>query len=303
MIYLITGATGLIGQQIIKRCEEQHIVVHYLTTSRSKIKTTNTCKGFYWNPKSNDIDIGAFEGVSTIIHLAGANIAKRWTKSYKKEIIESRTKTTNLLKETLEKIQHTITHFISASGISIYKNSLTEFYDEDSVALGDNFIAQVVQKWEASVDSLSELNINVAKIRIGLVLDKKQGALPKITKPVKMYIGAAFGKGTQWQSWIHIKDLTSIFMYISQNKLTGVYNAVSPNSVSQNKFIKSCGEILSKPIWLPNIPKLVLKLFLGEMSTILIDSQRVSSSKIEEKGFLFEFPSLRKALQFLYSRS
>lgn len=302
MAYLITGATGLVGRHIAKQCEEQNIVVHYLTTSKSKIQTTETYKGFYWNPELNFIDEDAFEGVTTIIHLAGASVAKRWTKSYKKKILESRTATISLLKESISKINHTITHFISASAIGIYENSMEEFHKEDSLEIGSDFLAVVVEEWEKSADSISELNIEVAKVRIGLVLDDKEGALPKMTKPIKIYLGAAFGKGTQWQSWIHVKDLASIFMFIAEKKLTGIYNAVAPNAVTQNKLISRCGEILEKPIWLPNIPKFITRLMFGEMSALLLGNKRVSSSKIENKGFLFEFPSLRKALQFLFKK-
>lgn len=302
MIYLITGATGLVGKHIVKRCEQQNIVVHYLTTSKSKIKNTPTYKGFYWDPTSGYIDKEAFKGVSTIIHLAGANVAKRWTNSYKKKILESRIIPTTLLKKVLTEINHTVTQFISASAIGIYEDSLVEFYAEDSRYLGANFLADVVKQWEGAVNQIADLGIAVAKIRIGIVLDAKQGALPKIAKPIKMYSGAAFAKGNQWQSWIHIHDLASLFMFVAQEKLTGVYNAVSPNAVTQNKLIASCAAVLSKPLWLPNIPKFVLRLMLGEMSMILLASQRVDSSKIQEEGFLFEFPSLRKALQFLFDK-
>lgn len=299
MVYLITGATGFIGQQIVARCKEQHITVHYLTTSKAKIENTETYKGFYWDPKTDEIDVNAFEGVSTIIHLAGANVAKRWTKSYKKEILDSRIKSALLIKNTLETLDHSVTHFISASGIGIYENSLIEIHKEDSTLFGNDFLAEVTKKWEAATDSFLSLNISTSKIRIGIVFAKKEGALPKMTHPIKMYLGAAFGKGNQWQSWIHVKDLTSIFMYVAQHKLTGTYNAVAPNVVTQNKLIDSCGKVLSKPIWLPNIPKFMVKIILGEMGSILLSSQQVSAVKIQDKGFIFEFPSLRKTLQFL----
>ncbi len=302
MAYLITGATGLVGKQIVKRCEEQNIVVHYLTTSKNKIQTTDTYKGFFWDPNKGYIDKKAFEGVSTIIHLAGANVAKRWTTSYKQQIVESRIKPTNLLKKVLLENEHTISQFISASAIGIYKDSLVEFHSENSRCLGDDFLANVVKDWEAAVDEIADLGIAVAKLRIGVVLDEKEGALPKMIKPIKMYIGAVFGKGTQWQSWIHVNDLALMFLFVAKEKLTGVYNAVAPNAVTQNKLIKSCASVLSRPLWLPNIPKFVLQLMLGEMSVILLGSQRVDSSKIQEEGFLFEFPSLRKALLFLFRK-
>ena len=302
MIYLITGATGLVGKHIVKRCEQQNITVHYLTTSKSKIKTTPTYKGFFWDPKSGYIDKEAFAGVSTVIHLAGASVAKRWTKAHKQQILESRILPTNLLKTVLSEINHTVSQFISASAIGIYSDSLLDFHDEDSGKLGDDFLATVVKKWEHAVDQIADLGIAITKLRLGIVLDEKEGALPKMVQPIKLYFGAAFAKGDQWQSWIHINDLSAMFMYVANEKLTGVFNAVAPNAVSQNKLIASCAEILNKPLWLPNIPKFMVKLMLGEMSTIVLASQRVDCSKIQEEGFLFEFPSLRKALQFLFKK-
>ncbi len=302
MVYLITGATGLVGRQIVKQCLEKNSVVHYLTTSKSKIQNQQYYRGFFWDPKSSYIDVKAFEGVDVIIHLAGSSVAKRWTKPYKKSIIDSRVNTANLIKETLLKIDHKVVHFISASAIGIYKSSLLEFYSEESKLLANDFLAEVVKQWEASANQFSEIGLKVSKLRVGLVLDEKEGALPKLVRPVKMYAGAAFGKGLQWQSWIHVKDLASLFVFVAEKKLEGTYNAVSPNAVIQNKIISSCAEVLSKPLWLPNIPKWVARLVFGEMSVLMLSSQRVSSAKIEKEGFLFEFPSLRKALQYLLKK-
>lgn len=302
MIYLITGATGLVGKHIVKRCEQQNITVHYLTTSKKKIISSPGYKGFFWDPKNGYIDKKAFDGVSVIIHLAGANVAKRWTNSYKEQILESRIVPTTLLKTVLSEINHTVSQFIAASAVGVYEDSLIEFHAEESQCLGDDFLADVVKKWEYAVDQIADLGIAITKLRLGIVLDVNEGALPKMAKPVKMYFGAAFAKGNQWQSWIHINDLASMFLFVAQEKLTGVYNAVAPNSVTQNKLIASLAKVLNKPLWLPNIPKFVIKLMLGEMSTILLSSQRVDSSKIQEEGFLFEFPSLRKALKFLFNK-
>ena len=139
----------------------------------------------------------------------------------------------------------------------------------------------------------------VAKVRIGLVLAKDGGALPEIVKPIKFGAGAAFGDGKQWQSWIHVQDLASIFMYVLQYQLEGIYNGVAPNAVTNKELTKAAASVLQRPLILPNIPRFVMKLALGEMHILLFESQRVSSQKIEDKGFDFTYANLRPALEDL----
>ena len=300
MIYLVTGATGLVGSQILKLCEQKGIFVHYLTTRKSKIQETKFLKGFYWNPNTKEIDPLCLQGVTKIIHLSGATISKRWTTSYKKEIIDSRIASTELLLETLKGNSHSINQIIAASAIGIYPNSLTGFCNEEnSEVTRDNFLAQVVQSWENSVDQFSDLDITISKIRTGLVLSARGGALPKMVKPIGMCLGAAFGEGKQWQSWIHITDIARIFLFVTENKLEGIYNGVAPNAVTQNKFIRTAAETIEKPLWMPNIPESVVKMIFGEMSLLLLSSQRVSSKKIKDQGFTFKYNTIESAMDNL----
>ena len=299
MTVLITGATGLIGQEIVKQCHAQDINVHYLTTSKSKLSTEANYKGFYWNPNNNEIDHNCFKDVSAIINLVGASISKRWTKSYKKEILESRTKTAQLLQETIKTHNYQVEHVVSASAIGIYPSSLTNYYEEDANDISDSFLGKVVLQWEAAVDGFKTLGCKLSKVRIGLVLAKDGGALPEIVKPIKFGAGAAFGDGKQWQSWIHIEDLAAIFMYVLQYQLEGIYNGVAPNAVTNNELTKMAASVLQRPLILPNIPKFMMKLVLGEMHILLFESQRVSSQKIENKGFEFTYANLRPALEGL----
>lgn len=293
---LITGATGLIGQEIVKICHDQNMNVHYLTTSKNKLTTTDNYKGFYWNPDTKEIDIFCFEGVDTIINLVGASISKRWTDSYKKEIITSRTETAQLLLDTIKSNNFPIKQIVSASAIGIYPNSVTNYYEEDEPSVSASFLGQVVERWEAIVDQFASAGIQLAKIRIGLVLSTKGGALPEIAKPIRLGLGAAFGSGEQWQSWIHIKDLARLFVFAVTNNLEGTYNGVAPNPVSNLELTKTVAKTLHKPLILPNIPKFAMKLVLGEMHILLFESQRVSASKIEETGFDFEYHHLEPAL-------
>ncbi len=296
MRVLITGATGLIGSELSSLCRENGIQVNYLTTDKSKIKKEETYKGFYWDPKNEQIEKGCIEGVKTIIHLAGASIAEPWSNSYKKKILKSRTETAALLYKTLKENEHQVENFISASAIGVYPSSEQKLYSEDDEVVADNFIGEVVRKWEAAADEFENLGLDVAKIRVGLVLAEDGGMLEKIKKPISLNMGAALGSGKQWQSWIHIKDLAGIFFFAIKNELTGVYNAVAPNPVTNKELTKELARQMGKSIWLPNVPKFALKGLLGEMSQIVLSSQLVSSKKIEEVGYNFKYTNLSRAL-------
>lgn len=299
MKVLITGATGMIGSRLSDLCRESGMIVHYLTTSKSKIEKRDDYKGFYWDPKSEELEKECLEGVSTIIHLAGASIAEKWTSEYKETIIKSRTETAALLYDTLKNNEHQVENFISASAIGKYPDSLEKLYFEDDEVLADNFVGTVVKKWEAAADRFSNLGIDVAKIRVGLVLSEKGGMLEKVRKPIEMNVGAPLGSGKQWQSWIHLDDLAGIFLHAIERELTGVYNAVAPNPVTNKEMTKQLADQLNKPLWLPNVPKFVLKTMLGEMSQIVLSSQLVSCKKIEEHGYKFKYSNLSKALEDL----
>lgn len=299
MIVLITGATGVVGKEIVKLCLLKNIQVHYLTTDSSKLKQEENYKGFYWNPKQNEIDEACFKDVDAIIHLAGATISKRWTASYKKEILDSRVQVTKFLFESLKKQDHKVTEFIGASAIGLYPDSLTNYYDETYKGVSQSFLGDVIWQWESAMDSFSVLGINVAKIRIGLVLAKDGGALPQIIKPIRFGVGAPFGSGQHWQSWIHINDLAGLFLFVLKHQLEGVYNGVAPNPVTNVEFTKTIAKTLNRPLILPNIPKNIMQLVLGEMHLLLFESQRVSSKKVEDLGFEFKYHHLQPALQDL----
>ncbi|MAM18639.1 MAG: TIGR01777 family protein [Gramella sp.] len=296
MRVLITGATGMVGSRLSDLCLEKGMEVHYLTTGKSKIQKKENYKGFYWNPDTGEIEAGCLEGVDTIVHLAGASIAEPWTSSYKKQIIKSRVATANLLFETLKKQENEVENFISASAIGVYPSSLQKLYFEDDAAVADNFVGEVVRKWEAAADQFEKIGLDVAKIRIGLVLAEEGGMLEKIKKPISLNMGAALGSGKQWQSWIHVEDLAGIFLFAIQNHLSGTFNAVAPNPVTNKELTKELAKQMGKSIWLPNVPKFALKTLLGEMSQIVLSSQLVSCKKIDSAGYNFKYHQLSRAL-------
>ncbi len=299
MNILITGATGLIGRKMVTLLKKDNHIIHYLTTSKAKIKHTPNQKGFYWNPGKGEIDLAAFEDVSVVIHLAGASVSKKWTKAYKKEIIQSRVQTANLLFNTLQSHPNQVKQFVAASAVGIYPDNLTAIYHEDDSKIDDSFLGEVTQLWEESTNLFKSLPLLVTTIRIGVVLAKESGALVEMTKPIKYGFGAALASGKQYVSWIHIDDLVAIFKYVIEHNLEGIYNAVSPYPTTNEELTKAIAKTIHKPLFLPNVPKFVLRFLLGEMHKIVTTSQHVSSRKILDSGFQFQFASLSKSLQNL----
>ena len=301
MKILIAGATGLIGNDVIDLCLEKNIEVNFLTTNKDKLNFRPDINGYYWNPGNAEIDSNCFENVSAIINLAGAPIAQKWTDTNKHNILQSRIDSINTLYTALKNYGPSqVKSFISASAIGIYPDSLTTYYIETESESSEGFAGQVVEDWEKTARNFEELVPNVSLVRIGLVLSDKGGALLKIAGAVNKYVGAAFGSGEQWQSWIQLRDLSRMFLYIYENELSGIYNGVAPNPVTQNKLLKELAKVLNRPLIFPNIPKFALRLLFGEMSEILLSSQRVSSKKIETKGFEFRYQNICRALESIY---
>ena len=301
MKVLITGATGLVGTELSMLLINNGITVHYLTTSTKKIESKPNFHGFYWNPQEGKIDENALIGVDAIIHLAGANIAKRWTKAYKQEIIESRVLSANVLFNALKKNPHQVQQFISASGTAIYPDSDINTYDENSAQINTGFLSNVVLKWEESADQFKLINIKVCKMRTGVVYAKQGGALAEILKPIKLGIGSSFGSGNQIQSWIHLQDLANLYYFVLKNNSEGVYNAVAPDNVSDEKLTKTIAKTLKKPLFMPNIPRLVMKLVLGEMHELLFSNKKIKPQKAINEGFIFKFPNIESALKNILS--
>ena len=300
MRILITGATGLVGSEITRLLHEKGININYLTTSRSKIEKSDNYKGFYWNPSTGEIDTKCLEGVGAIINLAGASVFQPWTTSNKKKILNSRIDSLNLLSRTLEENDHEVGQLASASAIGIYPSSTQKMHYEEEKEVADNFLGEVSEKWEVAAQKFSNLGVRVAIVRIGIVLARDGGALPQIARPVKYNVGTALGSGKQWQSWIHVTDLARLFLFLISNGAEGVFNGVAPNPVTNEDLTREVAAVMDKKIWLPKVPGFALKLVMGEMSTVVLGSQLVSSKKVEEEGFNFQFINLRQAIRDIY---
>lgn len=296
---LITGGHGLIAQKLVKKLEKDY-VVRLLTRAK---KQENE---FEWDIEKGIIDEKALIGVHHIIHLAGANVAeKRWTKTRKQEIISSRVNSAKLILNSLKKNNLKINSFISASAVGFYGTETTEKIYTEKDNKGTDFLSNVVFLWEHMADQFLKQNIakRVVKLRTGVVLSDKGGALIKMKTPIKYYIGAALGSGKQYMPWIHIEDICAMYEFaINNSKVKGVYNAASPTHTTNRELTKSIAYVLKKPLFFPNIPSSIIKLIFGEAAVILLEGSRVSSHKITNEGFDFKYPELRLALENLLKK-
>ncbi len=296
---LITGASGLIGTRLIKNLLEKGHRVSVLSRQTSNFKGVST---YNWDIDKQLVDLKAFEGIDTIIHLAGAGIAdKRWTKQRKQEIVDSRIRSTQLLYNTIEAIKAPIKTFISASAVGYYGDRNDEILYENTES-GTGFLADCCKQWEAAVDEGLKSGMRVVKLRIGIVLSKQGGALSELARPVSFFVGAPLGSGKQWMPWIHLTDLVSIFEKAIENSdYTGTFNACTPYPVTNYEFTKILAKKLFRPVWPVNVPEFVLKTMLGEMSTVILNSTRTSPQKLLDMGFRFRYQGLDAALSEIYS--
>ncbi|MDO9137030.1 MAG: TIGR01777 family oxidoreductase [Lutibacter sp.] len=290
---LVTGGTGFIGRALCDLLRTKGHTV--LILSRTKTDKPNT---FYWNLAERYIDPAAIINTDYIIHLAGEGIAdKRWTTQRKKDLINSRVETANLLFEKVKELNPNLKGFIAASGIGYYGATTAEKIYEGNDAAGEDFISEICKVWEKASLQFDAINIRTVIFRTGVVLAKEGGALEKLSQPIKLGVGAPIGSGEQYIPWIHLNDLCNMYVEtIENNEIKGIYNAVAPEHVTNKALTKMIAKNLKKPLWLPNIPAFVMKLILGKMAVIILEGSRVSSEKIMATGFKFKFPTLNEAL-------
>jgi uncharacterized protein (TIGR01777 family) len=292
---LITGGTGLVGTHLTKLLlKKGHSVVYLSRKSGEK----NGIRLFKWDIERGELDIEAFNGVDAVVHLAGLGIAdKRWTTDYKEKIYSSRIQSTQLLVNTILKNNIPLNSFVSTSAIGIYGNNITGTADEN-YPTATNFLAKVCHDWEHEAFKLQTTKVVI--IRVGVVLAKESGFIPEVAKPIRYFMGAPLGNGNQHISWIHIDDLCAIYAQaILDPNMHGPYNAVAPTVISNKAITQDMATKMHRPILLPPVPKFVLQLLFGELSTTLVANQAVSSKKIEHTGFTFQFTTATEALNNL----
>jgi uncharacterized protein (TIGR01777 family) len=300
---LITGGSGLIGTALSKELLNKGYELIILSRSAEKQKSANSRLTYaHWDIENEAIDKDAIERADYIIHLAGENLAKRWTSKRKKEIIDSRIKSSDFLVRTLTETSNHVKAVISASGIGWYGNGPYlendhngSFTETDSPA--SDFLGTTCQQWEDSIEPVTNLGKRLVKLRCGVVLSNEGGALPEFRKPLRFGFATVLGNGKQVMSWIHIEDVVRLYIYAIENeKLHGVYNAVAPHPVSNKKFVLQLARSFRGKYFIPiYIPSFVLRAVFGEKTIEVLKTCSVSCKKIRATGFTFLYPSITAA--------
>lgn len=300
MNILISGGSGLVGSHLSQLLTEKG---HHVAILSRSAKSSSPYQTFVWNPDKGIFPVEALENTEVIIHLAGAGIAdKRWTSSYKEEILKSRTESANLIFRSLKNNKHKVHTYISSSAVGYYGDCGDAWIDELRPP-ADDFMGNVCDDWEKSAIQFETLGIRVARIRTGVVLANGSGALPVLALSVKLFAGAPLGSGQQYIPWIHIEDLSKMYLFAIDNKsVHGAYNASAPTPVTNKHFTQLLGRVLHRPIWPIAVPGFLLKLLLGEKAVVVLNGQRTTSEKIRLAGFNFQFTDAELALKNLLDK-
>jgi uncharacterized protein (TIGR01777 family) len=303
---LLTGGTGMIGTHLQNLLVEKGYNVIVLIRNEKQNKPSNKNISYAkWNVEKEKIDKDAIAQSDFIIHLAGANVAeKRWTNKRKKEIIESRTKSGELIVKSLKEIPNKVKAVISASAIGWYgldtNESRQNGFKEDAPA-ANNFLGNTCKFWEENIKPVEQLNKRLTIFRFGIVLSETGGALSAFKKPLNFGIAAILGDGKQIISWIHIDDLCRLLLFAIENEnISGVYNAVAPQPVTNKELTLTLAKQMRGKFFIPvHVPAFVLKLALGELSIEVLKSATVNDDKIRKAEFDFLYPSIKKTLEAL----
>ncbi|MEO6548091.1 MAG: TIGR01777 family oxidoreductase [Ferruginibacter sp.] len=305
---LITGGSGLIGQQLTSHLLAKGYQVIILTRKMplSKVAAANTSYAL-WSVENKTIDAEAIRNCDYIIHLAGAGVVdKKWTDAYKAEIVKSRTESSALLIDALQKNPHKVKAVVSASAVGWYGEDPSRGKDGfiETDPADNSFLGETCKLWEQSIDPVQQLGIRLVKLRTGIVLSNEGGALVEFKKPTRFGIAGILGSGKQVVSWIHIEDLCRMYTEaITNEQLTGSYNAVAPQPVSNKELTMQLATHLKGKFYIPvHVPAVVLKIMLGTRSVEVLKSTTVSCKKITLAGYKFLFPTLNDALLDLCKR-
>jgi len=282
----ITGATGFIGRYLVQSLSRDGHSVRALSRAA-------------WDIFAGEPPAESLAGADAVIHLAGVPVAQRWTRSTKKQILDSRVVGTHHLVTALSTLSQRPEVLVCASAIGIYGDRGDEILTEAS-PIGQGFLADVCNRWESEADLAESLGIRVVKLRIGIALGRKGGALEKMLPPFRAFLGGRLGAGSQWMSWVHVADIVGIIRHAIDQPVHGAINATAPNPVRNIEFTHQLGTALHRPAIFP-VPGMALKVLFGEMSEVLLASQRVLPKVAESAGYRFEFPELGAALRDLSS--
>lgn len=295
MKILITGGTGLVGSAIIQKLIARGDEIINLSTSKSSI--SNGVQHIMWNPKKGEIK-ESIPQVDAVINLAGYSVANKWTTENKAKIIDSRMQSTELLMRIIRELPQKPKVIVTTSASGYYAPSY--LVQDENAPAGTGFLSELCVDWENATLKAEELGIRRVILRVGVVLAKGEGALGKMLPFFKLGVGSATGSGKQYMSWIHLQDLADMYIHaIDNEQVSGSYNACSPNPVTNYEYSKTLAKTIHRPFFFPNVPKFALDLLFGEMSSMLLNSQRLSAQKIIQTGFHFKFTEIKSALKDL----
>ncbi|MBL7702914.1 MAG: TIGR01777 family oxidoreductase [Ferruginibacter sp.] len=298
---LITGGTGLVGKALTNALVEKGYKVIILTRDIKGKKQGEKITYAKWDVEKQEIDIDALQQADHIIHLAGAPVVeKKWTAAYKKEIRDSRIESSRLMIAALKNNENKVRAIVSASAIGWYGADVypvTPFTEDD--AADGSFLGQTCKLWEAGIEPVTGLGKRLVKLRIGIVLSNDGGALVEFKKPLRFRIAAILGNGKQVTSWIHIDDLCNMLIAgIENENLSGSYNAVAPNPVSNKELTLTLAKAIRGKFFLAlHVPSFVLKTMMGESSIEVLKSTTVSCKKIQDAGFKFTFKTIEASIK------
>lgn len=292
---LITGASGFIGSAVVSHFKKQGYVVSRLVRHVHE-KQADT---IYWNPLNEEINLDNLEGFHAVIHLAGENVAARWTRDKKEEIFLSRVRHTWLLAHALARLKRPPKVFFAASAIGFYGDWGDDIVTEEN-RKGKGFLSDVCAKWEQASQVLDEQKVRVIRARFGVVLSSKGGMLKKLLPLYRFGLGGKIGSGRQWMSWIALQDLIDgIAFAIADNKMSGVFNFTAPNPVTNQEFTWKLAKAVHRWPLVP-LPRWIVKLFYGQMGKeLLLTSTRAVPEKLLKRGFLFKQPTLEEVFSEL----
>jgi uncharacterized protein len=293
---IISGASGLIGRRLATLFAAEGHSIHAL--SRGGGRTPPGARGSAWDPSSGEPPLEALRDADAVIHLAGENVAQRWTDDARRRIRESRVAGTRSLVQALAKLPRRPEALICASAVGYYGSRGDETLTEGSPP-GTGFLPEVCVAWEREAQAAEELGMRVVRLRLGVVLDSKGGALPRMLPAFRWGVGGRLGDGRQWMSWIHLEDVAGLFRTAVLAPMNGAVNAVSPNPVTNAEFTRVLARAISRPAVFA-VPEFALKAMLGEMSEVLLASQRAVPTAAEAAGYRFRFPELQGALKALF---
>ena len=298
----ITGATGLVGTRLVSKLKEQNHQIVVFTRNSDKARKIFPSTRFpnleivRYTPLESGTWQDKVSGCDAVVNLAGEPISERWTPQHKKAILESRQIGTRKIVEAIAKAEEKPSVLVSGSAIGYYGTSETATFDETSSS-GNDFLAEVCQKWEAEAEAVKEHGVRLVIVRIGVVLANGGGALGKMLTPFQMGAGGPIGTGRQWFSWVHRDDLVNIIMEaLTRDDMSGAYNATSPNPVKMGEFCQTLGEVLNRPSWLP-VPEFVLELLLGDGAVVVLEGQKVLPQKTQAQNVKYQYAELRSALK------